>query len=154
MRGLGAAVVASTLLSAMAALACKCATDTPFLDAALSQPVAIVRVKTPGRLSVQVTVERVLSAGTPLPATLTVLGGDGRSCDASVATFTRGARVVMALSGSPSAFRLGGCGVYWLPLDGDEVTGRIAPGVDRLGLEVFEQRLRAAQASYRRFTSQ
>jgi hypothetical protein len=146
------AVCFVAVFTAGLALACKCDTSSAFLDNAMSGAVVVVRVETPGAEQVKVVVEKQL-AGPKLEGALTVEGGDGGNCNASVGRFAKGERVVMVLP-AKGRHDLNGCGTHSLSLEKDVVKGHIAEGVTSLPLAELEARVKAAQKAYKAFTGQ
>lgn len=141
------------VLHASAALACKCATDSPFLSNAMSGSVVVVKVTTPGEQQVKVQVEQQL-AGPKLSGVVTVEGADGGNCNASVAELKKGDRLVMILAGAKGRLHLDGCGVYSLTLDGTVAKGAIDEGVTSMPLEELKKRVVEAQNAYEKFKAQ
>lgn len=131
-----------------AALACKCATDSTFLDNAMSGSVVVVHVAEPGEQSMKVVVEKQL-AGPKLSGTVTVAGGDGGNCNASVNGFTKDQRLVLILSGARND--LDGCGAHFLTLEKDVAKGVVAAGVKAMPLAQLEARVTEAQKKYQQF---
>ncbi len=130
-----------------AAFACKCPTDSTFLDNAMSGAVVVVNVVEPGEQSMKVSVEKQL-AGPKLSGSLTVEGGDGGNCNASVRPFTKGQRLVLILSVAKSRLDLNGCGAHFLTVEKDIANGVVARGVKSLPLVQLESRVVEAQKKY------
>lgn len=139
-----------TLGLAAAALACKCPTDSTFLDNAMSGAVVVVNVAVPGEQSMKVTIEKQLG-GPKLSGTVTVEGGDGGNCNASVRNFTKGQRLVLILSGTKNRLDLNGCGAHFLTLEKDVAKGAVTEGVTSMPLGQLEARVAEAQKKYQQF---
>ncbi len=139
-----------TLCLCAEALACKCPTDSTFLDNAMSGAVVVVSVVEPGEQSMKVTVEKQL-AGPKLSGAVTVEGGDGGNCNASVRPFTKGQRLVLILSVAKNRLDLNGCGAHFLTLEKDVAKGVVAEGVKSMPLGQLESRVAEAQKKYEQF---
>ncbi|MBM4782573.1 MAG: hypothetical protein GQE15_33270 [Archangiaceae bacterium] len=137
-----------TLCLGAAAFACKCPTDSTFLDNAMGGSVVVVNVVEVGEQSMKVTVERQL-AGPKLSGAVVVEGGDGGNCNASLRTFTKGQRLVLILSGPKHD--LNGCGAHSLTLEKDVAKGVVAEGVKSMPLSQLEARVAEAQKKYEQF---
>lgn len=141
-------LVVVTLCLSAEALACKCPTDSTFLDNAMSGSVVVVNVVEPGERSMKVAIEKQLG-GPKLSGTVSVEGSDGGNCNASVRRFTKGQRLVLILSGAKND--LNGCGAHFLTLEKDVAKGVVAEGVNSLPLVQLEARVAEAQKKYEQF---
>jgi hypothetical protein len=136
------------------ALACKCATDSPFLSNAMSGPVVLVKVTAPGEQRVKVQVEKQL-AGPKLSGVVTVEGADGGNCNASVAGFAKGARLVLVLSQKQGGrLDLSGCGEHSLTVEGEVAKGAVDDGVTSMPLAELTKKVVEAQRAYEKFKAQ
>lgn len=142
-------LVVVTLCLASVALACKCLTDSTFLDNAMGGSVVVVNVVEVGEQTMKVTIEKQL-AGPKLSGAVTVEGGDGGNCNASLRRFTKGQRLVLILSGPKND--LDGCGAHFLTLEKDVAKGVVARGVSSLPLSQLEARVTEAQKQYEKFS--
>lgn len=142
-------LVVVTLCFASVALACKCPTDSTFLDNAMGGSVVVVNVVEVGEQTMKVTIEKQL-AGPKLSGAVTVEGGDGGNCNASLRRFTKGQRLVLILSGPKND--LDGCGAHFLTLEKDVAKGVVARGVSSLPLSQLEARVTEAQKQYEKFS--
>ncbi|MBL8920237.1 MAG: hypothetical protein JNJ54_15330 [Myxococcaceae bacterium] len=144
-------LAAVVLLLGGGALACKCATDSPFLTNAMSGPVVLVKVTAPGEQRVKVQVEQQL-AGANLAGVVTVEGADGGNCNASVAGLKKGDRLVLALSQKQGGrLDLSGCGVHALTVEGDVAKGAVDEGVTSMRLDALAKKVVEAQRAYEQF---
>lgn len=147
-------LAAVMLLHAVAALACKCATDSTFLSNAMSGVVVVVKVTAPGEQRVKVQVEKQL-AGPKLTGVVTVEGADGGNCNASVADLKKGDRLVLVLSEKKGGrLDLDGCGAHSLTVEGDVAKGAIDDGVTSMPLDALTKKVVEAQRAYERFKAQ
>lgn len=142
-------LVVVTLCLASVSLACKCPTDSTFLDNAMGGSVVVVNVVEVAEQTMKVTIEKQF-AGPKLSGAVTVEGGDGGNCNASLRRFTKGQRLVLILSGPKND--LNGCGAHFLTLEKDVAKGVVATGVSSLPLSQLEARVTEAQKQYEKFS--
>jgi hypothetical protein len=92
------------------------------------------RVESKNQESMQVRILDVLF-GTPEDMVVTIPQGYGADCRESINGFEPNGHSLFALYGD--TYHLSICGVTWLPIVGDVITGAIAPGISHLKIKDF-----------------
>lgn len=77
-------------------------------------------------------------SGTTGEQTIRVRSGNGADCVVFVGLFSKNASYIFAFNGSPeSDYILSECGVSFLSVNGDEINGPVAPGINRIRIADF-----------------
>lgn len=71
--------------------------------------------------------------------TIQLRKGNGGDCQVNTDQFDRGNKYLFALWSFQNAYSLSTCGVTWLEVRGETVTGSIAPGIDRVRLDAMPE---------------
>lgn len=73
--------------------------------------------------------------GTPTETIIAIPNGYGADCRMSIAPFNTGDQYIFALYGE--TYHLSICGVTWLEVDGNQIKGDIAPGINKIRISDF-----------------